>query len=114
MTSCNSGMAMTDDNQHSATAEAEYRDFEERVTESTICLSFFSCAGMSSYLRFLFFSRQVLIACFLNFFMLTYNRVIGSRCYAPHLKGILFVSPLFGVINAYKSRTMQIEHILWK
>ena len=109
MTSCNSDLAMTDDNHHSAAAEAKYRAIEDRVTETTIRLPFFSCSGMSSY--FNFFSRQVLIACFHNFFMFTYNRVIGSRCSAPHLKGVLFVSQLFGVINAYESRTMQIEHI---
>ena len=45
-------MAMTDYNYHSAAAEAEYRTIEERVTETTIRLSFFSCAGMSSYFRF--------------------------------------------------------------
>ena len=101
MTSWNIDMAMTDDNRHSAAAEAECRAIEERVTQTTIRLSFNCCAGMSSYFRFPFFSRQVLIACFLNFFMLTYNLVIGSRCSAPHLKGVLFVSPLFGVMNAY-------------
>ena len=112
MTSCNSDLAMTDDNHHLAAAEAENHSIEERVTETTIRLPFFSCAGMSSY--FNFFSRQVLIACFNNFFMLTYNLFIGSRCSAPHLKGVLFVSQFFGVINAYELRTMQIEQILWK
>ena len=55
MTSCNFDMAMTDDNRHSAAAEAECGAIEERVTQTTILLSFICCAGMSSYFRFLFF-----------------------------------------------------------
>ena len=63
MTICNFDMAMTDDNRHSAAAEAEVRAIEERVTQTTIRLSFICCAGMSPYFRFPL-SRQVLIAYF--------------------------------------------------
>ena len=49
-------MAMTDDNRHSAAAEAECRAIEERVTQTTIRLLSICCAGMSSYFRLFFAS----------------------------------------------------------
>ena len=99
MTSCNSDMVMTDDNHHSTTAEAESRAIEERVTETKLRFPFLSFPGFSFYLRF--FSRHVLIASFHNFFRLSYYRVIGSRCSAPYLKGVLFISPLLGDIHVH-------------
>ena len=100
MTSCNSDMAMTDDNHHSTAAEAESRAIEVRVTETKLRFPFLSFPGLSFYLR-LFFSRHVLIAPFHNFFRLSYYRVICSRCSAPYLKGVLFISPLLGDIHAH-------------
>ena len=59
MTICNFDMAMTDDNRHSAAAEAEVRAIEERVTQTTIRLSLIFCAGMSSYFRFPSFASNL-------------------------------------------------------
>ena len=59
MTICNFDMAMTDENRHSAAAEAEVRAIEERVTQTTIRLSLIFCAGMSSYFRFPSFASNL-------------------------------------------------------
>ena len=114
MTSCNSHMSMTDYHRHSSASETEYRAIGERVTETTILLPF----SLVQVCRrtFVCFFRQGLIACFQNFFRFNYYRVICSLCSTPPFKGVLFISPLLGVIHGHGLRTMHIEHIpiRWK